>query len=124
MYDIRVNGFENRLLVAFIGTIEQPEAAQGYSKIAKAVNSLVPGFSVITDIRELEPATADVRLIFLNTMQLYINSEMAIEVRVIHPNNPTAAQVFQRISRSLGYTAEEVFTVPEAERLIDKFMDG
>jgi hypothetical protein len=124
MYDIRVNGFENRLLIAFKGTIEQPEAAQGYSKIAKAVNSLVPGFSVITDIRELEPATADVRLIFLNTMQLYMNSEMAIEVRVIHPNNPTAAQVFQRISRSIGYTAEEVFTLSEAERLIDKFMDA
>jgi hypothetical protein len=124
MFDIRVNGFENRLFVAIKGTIEQPEAAQGYSKIAKAVNSLVPGFSVITDIREFEPATADVRLIFLNTMQLYLNSEMAIEVRVIHPNNPTASQVFQRISRSIGYTAEEVFTVPEAERLIDTFMDG
>jgi aspartate/glutamate racemase len=124
MYDIRVNGFENRLFVALRGTIEQPEAAQGYNKIAKAVNSLVPGFTLITDIRELEPATADVRLIFLNTMQLYMNSEMAIEVRVIHPKNPTTAQIFQRISRSIGYTAEEVFTVAEAERIIDKFMDG
>lgn len=124
MYDIRVNGFENRLFVAMKGAIEQPEAAQCYSKIAKAVNSLVPGFTVITDIRDLEPATADVRLIFLNTMQLYVNSEMGIEVRVINPNNPVAAQVFQRISRSIGYTAEEVFTIPEAERVIDKFMDG
>lgn len=124
MYDIRVNGFENRLLIAIKGSIEQPEAIQGYNKIAKAVNSLVPGFSVITDIRELLPATADVRLIFLNTMQLYMNSEMAIEVRVIHPNNPTAAQVFQRISRSIGYTAEEVLTLSEAERIIDKYMDG
>lgn len=124
MYDIRVNGFENRLFVAIKGAIEQPEAAQCYSKIAKAVNSLVPGFTVITDIRDLEPATADVRLIFLNTMQLYVNSEMGIEVRVINPNNPVAAQVFQRISRSIGYTAEEVFTIPEAERVIDKFMDG
>lgn len=124
MFDIRVNGFENRLFVAIKGAIEQPEAAQGYSKIAKAVNSLVPGFSVITDIRELEPATADVRLIFLNTMQLYVNSEMGIEVRVINPNNPVAAQVFQRISRSIGYAAEEVFTTSEAERVIDKFMDG
>ncbi len=124
MFDIRVNGFENRLFIAIKGTIEQAEAAQGYSKIAKAVNSLVPGFTVITDIRELEPATADVRLIFLNTMQLYVHSEMAIEVRVIHPKNPTAAQVFQRISRSIGYTAEEVFTLSEAERIIDKFMDA
>ncbi|MBN1537041.1 MAG: hypothetical protein JW908_09940 [Anaerolineales bacterium] len=124
MYDIRVNGFENRLFVAIKGTIEQPEAIQGYNKITKAVNTLVPGFTLITDIRELEPATADVRLIFLNTMQLYLNSEMAIEVRIINPNNPTAAQVFQRISRSIGYEAQEVFTVSEAERLIDKFMDA
>lgn len=124
MYDIRVNGFENRLFIAIKGAIEQPEAAQGYSKIAKAVNGLVPGFTLITDIRELEPATADVRLLFLNTMQLFVNSEMAIEVRVVSPSNPTASQVFQRISRSIGYTAQEVFTVAEAERLIDKFMDS
>ncbi|NMC12647.1 MAG: hypothetical protein GYA34_07160 [Chloroflexi bacterium] len=121
MFDIRINSFENRLYIALKGTIEQPEAAQGYNKLVKAMNSLAPGFSVITDIRELAPATADVRFIFVNMIQLLIKSQMAIEVRVVHPKDPAAAQIFERISRSLGYSAEEVHTVSEAERIIDKF---
>jgi len=121
MFDIRINSFENRLYIGLKGTIEQPEAAKGYERLAKGIRGLLPGFSVVTDIRGLEPATADVRVIFLNMIKLFINAQVGIEVRVIDPKNQAAAQIFQRISRSLDYTAEEVYTIPDAERMIDEF---
>ena len=122
MYDIRANVIDNLLYVILKGNFEQPEAAQLQSKLAKSVAMLKPGFAVITDIRELEPPSAEVRYILLSIMQMYVKSELALEIRIVNQNNPAVAQVFQRISHSLGYSANETFSSAQAQILIDKFL--
>ncbi|NMC12646.1 MAG: hypothetical protein GYA34_07155 [Chloroflexi bacterium] len=122
MFDVRVNSFENHLLIILQGKFELAEANQASEKIIKAIKSLVPGFTVITDIRELAPATEDVRQVFLNTMQAMKNSGMGLEVRVVNQQNLVTANQFQRTSRAAGYSAQEVNSVPEAQRLIDQLV--
>lgn len=122
MFDVRANSFENHLLVILKGKFELVEANQASEKISKAIKGLVPGFTVITDIRELAPATEDVRQVFLNTMQAMKNSGMGLEVRVVNQQNLVTANQFQRTSRAAGYSAQEVNSVPEAQRLIDQLV--
>ncbi len=122
MFDVRANTFENHLFIIIKGKLELAEATQASEKIIKVVKSLVPGFTVITDIRELAPTTEDVRQVFLNTMQCMKNAGLGIEVRVVNPQNLVTANQFQRTSRSVGYTAQEVASVNEAEKLIDQLV--
>ncbi|MEN6394607.1 MAG: hypothetical protein ABFD53_12440 [Anaerolineaceae bacterium] len=122
MYSIRSNTFENRLLIILKGKIELDEANQISDKIIKSVKSLMPGYTVITDIQEMAPAMEDARQVFLTTMQAMKNAGLGLEVRVINPQNQVTANQFQRTSRAAGYTAQEVNSVSEAERLIDQLM--
>jgi len=122
MFDIRVNSFENHLLILLKGKLELAEANQVADKIGKAVKSLVPGFTVVTDIRELAPSAEDARQVLLSAMQAMKNAGLGIEVRVVNQQNMVTANQFQRTSRAAGYTAQEVSSVPEAEKLIDQLV--
>jgi hypothetical protein len=122
MYDIRVNSFENHLFILLKGKLELAEATQASEKIIKVIKSLVPGFTVITDIREMAPAAEDARQVFLNAMQNMKNAGLGMEVRVVNSQNMVTANQFQRTSRTAGYTAQEVGSVNEAEKLIDQLV--
>lgn len=122
MYDIRANSFENHLLILLKGKLELAEANQAAEKIAKAVRSMMPGFTVITDIRELAPAAEDVRQVLLTAMQAMKNAGLGMEVRVVNPQNMVTANQFQRTSRAAGFTAQEVSSVNEAQKIIDQLV--
>lgn len=122
MYDVRANTFENHLLILLKGKLELAEAIQASEKIKKVVKGLVPGFTVVTDIRDLAPAAEDVRQVLLTVMQSMKTAGLGIEVRVVNPQNMVTANQLQRTSRAAGYTAQEVGSVTEAEKMIDQLV--
>lgn len=122
MYDVRANTFENHLLILLKGKLELAETTLAVEKIGKAMRGLVAGFTVITDIRELAPLAEDSRQVIMTAMQSMKNTGLGIEVRVVNPQNMVTANQLQRTSRAVGYTAKEVSSVNEAEKLIDQLV--
>ena len=119
MFDIRSNSFENRLLICYKGKIEIDEMKAASDKISKSIRGLVPGFTIITDIRELAPLAEGARELLQGSMQMVRTTGLAYEVRIISPAAQITANQFQRTSRAAGYTATEVKTLVEAERVLD-----
>ncbi len=83
----------------------------------RAYSSLKPGFTVITDISNLIPLPEEVRAAFQEMMKETLAKGMSKVVRVPGDAVVTSNQ-FQRTSRSAGYTAQDVYTVAEAEKLL------
>lgn len=91
--------------------------------LLKNARKLQPGFILISDIHELDPLPEEGRLELQKTMQALLDGGMGAEIRVISDKAILTANQFQRTSRSVGYTASEVRTIQEAERLVDQLVN-
>ncbi|GAB4479445.1 MAG: hypothetical protein Kow0088_20350 [Anaerolineales bacterium] len=121
MFDIRTNFFENKLLFLAKGKMDVSECRAMCEGLVKNARKLQAGFILISDIHELDPLPEEGRLELQKTMQSLLDVGMGAEVRVISDKAIVTANQFQRTSRSVGYTATEVRTLQEAERLVDQF---
>lgn len=63
MYEVKLNLPRNALYCRATGMFGPEEARRYVSSFTKALDQLSPGFTVITDMRESQPATLDVRTI-------------------------------------------------------------
>lgn len=122
MFDVRTNFFENKLLFFAKGKIDGNEARAMCDALLKNAQKLQAGFILISDIHELEPLPEEGRLELQKTMQALLDGGMGAEIRVISDKAIITANQFQRTSRSVGYTANEVRTIQEAERLVDQLV--
>ncbi|MCS6906666.1 MAG: hypothetical protein RML93_02140 [Anaerolineales bacterium] len=120
MFDVRTNFFENKLLFLARGKIEESECRLMCDALLKNARKLQPGFVLICDIHDLAPLPEGGRLELQKTMQALLDSGMGAEIRIISDKSVITANQFQRASRSVGYTATEVRSVQEAERLVDQ----
>ncbi|PWH16663.1 MAG: hypothetical protein DDG59_08955 [Anaerolineae bacterium] len=120
MFDVRTNFFENKLLFFAKGKMDANEARAMGESLLKNARRLQSGFILISDIHELDPLPEEGRLELQKTMQALLEAGMGAEIRVISDKTVITANQFQRTSRSVGYTATEVRTIQEAERLVDQ----
>lgn len=120
MFDVRANYFENILTITGSGKSDLPEIQKSTQAIIKNARSLHPGFVMITDIRALAPAVEEGRLEIQTTLKNLREMGMAMEIRIVSDENMVTANQFQRTSRSVGYTATEVRSLVEAERILDE----
>lgn len=119
MFDVRANIFENTLLVVFKGKVEPPEMKAAGAKVVSSARCFSSGFAMITDIRDLNPLAEDARLTLQESMQSVRGLGMLAEVRIVSSQGAVTANQFQRTSRAVGYSAKEVGSPMEAERVID-----
>lgn len=119
MFDVRANVFENTLHVQYKGKIDAAEMQAANDKVFRSARSLSAGFAVITDIRELIPVPEDARLLLQENMKAVKSLGLAAEIRITTSQSSVTANQFQRTSRAIGYTATEVGSQIEAERLLD-----
>ncbi len=122
MFDVRTNFFENKLLFFAKGKMDGNEVRSMCDALLKNARKLQAGFILISDIHELEPLPEEGRLELQKTMQALLDGGMGAEIRVISDKAIITANQFQRTSRSVGYTANEVRTIQEAERLVDQLV--
>ncbi len=122
MFDIRTNFFENKLLFLAKGKLEVNECRTMCDTLVKNARKLQAGFILISDIHELEPLPEEGRLELQKTMQSLLDAGMGAEIRVISDGAIITANQFQRTSRAVGYTASEVRSFQEAERMVDQLV--
>ena len=120
MYDIRSNIFENRIYIRLKGKLEIEEIKTLSNQAIKDARKLYSGFVKITDIRELAPASEEVRLEIQNMMRALHTMGMGGVIRIVSPQAIVTSNQFQRSSRAAGYLAHEVASPAEAERILDQ----
>ncbi|MGB9586035.1 MAG: hypothetical protein ACPL7A_01295 [Anaerolineales bacterium] len=120
MFDVRTNPFENKLLFLAKGKMELSEIKSACQAMLKNAQKLQPGFIKISDIHELEVLPEEGRQELQATMKALKEMGLAASIRIISDKNLVTANQFQRTSRSIGYTAMEVHSMIEAERVLDQ----
>jgi hypothetical protein len=111
---------KNRLHITLKGKAEVAELQAWSANLLAEAKKLKPGFTVVSDILECEPTTEEGRLIVQTTQQQAKALGMGQVIRITKGANPITANQWQRSSRSVGYTALEAASVPEADKLLDE----
>lgn len=120
MFDIRLNVLRNYANIVVKGKLEAAEIQSAADRILKEVKLLQPGFVIISDVREMAPTSEDGRILVQGLMNSVRELGLAAAIRVISPASQITANQMQRTSRAIGYTAQEVNTPAEAERLLNE----
>ncbi len=121
MYNNKSDVGKNRLYVSFKGRMAEDEIKKGAANVIDEARKLKPGFGVISEISEFVPTTEDGRMVMQGCMKSLKEMGMGHVVRVV--KGSIAGNQWQRTSKTVGYTADEVSTMHEAEALLNK-MEG
>ena len=119
MYKNQPNFAKNRLHLLLEGKIEKAEMILWSDDLLSKLKKLRPGFTVISEILNCQPATEEVRQILLETQKKVKELGLGDAVRIVAKNNYVTAAQWQRSSRSVGYIAKEAESVEAAEKLLD-----
>jgi chorismate mutase len=119
LYDIIADIRKNRLYITLEGSFNDDEASQVAKVAVEKAQKLRPGFDVITDISEFQPAT------FEGTKEVQAVQEMLVKlgvnriIRVVGKSIIGQMQ-FRRTLKSIGLVAETAPTVEEAEKMLNQ----
>jgi hypothetical protein len=107
----------NRLYLILSGFFSDEELKAAGDKTIQEAKKLRPGFAVINDISNFKPASA-AGIAEVKRAQLFIMEHGAGKVvRVVGPAALTSMQ-FSRTSKEVGYQADAVASVEEAEKFL------
>ncbi len=120
MYKNQLNFGKNRLHLLLEGKIEKPEMTAWSDDLITKLKKLKPGFSVISEILNCQPATEEVRQILVETQKKVKEVGLGDAVRIVAKSNYVTAAQWQRSSRSIGYVALEAENYESAEKLLDE----
>jgi hypothetical protein len=97
------------------------EARQAAARIIEEMEKLFPGFDIITDISELEPATKNEAEILSEVHKILLEHGVGRIVRIVGDNlKATVGKIqFERASRLAGVTALQFISIKAAERYLD-----
>ena len=113
---------KNRLYITLKGSVGQAESQQVASQVIEYIKKLKPGFDVVTDISEFEPATQKAAEALLLVHKVLMEHGVNRIVRVVGMElKATVGKIqFERASRSAGIVAESADSLEDAERLLDR----
>ncbi len=117
MYNNRADIAKNRLYVTFKGRMDVDEVKKGGANVIQEAKKLQPGFGCISDIAEFSPTTEEGRLAMQNVMKTLKDMGIGKVIRIVA--NSVSGYQWQRTSKAIGYAADEVGTLAEAELLLD-----
>lgn len=119
---LRLEEAKNRLYLVLTGLMSDEEMTDGANRTIEAVKKLRRGFTVLTDISQFRPMTKfgveEVKRVGIFCAQ----HGMKATARVVGISATASAQ-FQRVAKENGYTAYNVASVAEAERVLDEHKD-
>lgn len=120
MYDNQLNFAKNRMHLMLEGKVEAAELKAWSDDLLSKLKRLKPGFSVISEILNCQPATEEVRQMLVDTQKKVKELGLGNAVRIVSKDNYVTANQWQRSSRSVGYVAMEAESVQAAEKLLDE----
>jgi len=114
---IQADTDKNRLYITLNGFFTNDELVTAADKIIEETNKLKPGFIVINDISNFKPASQS-GMSEIKRAQMYVKEKGAQRIiRVIGEAALTSMQL-SRTAKEIGYEADAVATVAEAEKLL------
>jgi len=121
MYQLKTDLARNRLYITLKGRITLEESEQAAREVIAAIKTLNPGFDVITDISELEPATKNEAEVVAGVQKVLIGHNVNRVARVVGKElKATVGKIqFERASRQTQIATENFDTLEDAERYLD-----
>lgn len=120
MYDVKADIDKNRIYIT-IGKLEGEPAMQALSQAVKSeCQKLKKGFTCITDLRKYEVQDDQFEKYVTQTQVAMIEAGMSKVVRVRRETGLLGHFQFDNASMDVGYHAENVTSMEEAEKILDK----
>lgn len=121
MYQSRTDIEKNRLYVTLKGRIASEESRQAANQVMTDLKRLKPGFDVITDISEFEPATQKEVDMLIEVHRVLIEKGVQRIARVIGSElKATVGKIqFERASKLTKVVAQNFNSVEDADRYLD-----
>ena len=118
-YSLRTDVEKNRLYLTLDGFFEYDKIVEVAQEIMIELKRLKTGYSFINDVSNFKPTTEE-GVEEIKKIQLYMyNNGLGKVVRVVGKSLMSKLQ-FERKSKEVGYSAEHVQTVTEAEKILDE----
>jgi hypothetical protein len=119
MYDVKANIEKNRITIT-IGKIKGEAAMQALSQtVISECQKLKKGFTCITDLRKYEVQDDQFEYYVKQTQEAMIAAGLTKVVRVRRETGLLGHFQFDNASMDVGYHAENVTAMAEAEKILD-----
>lgn len=119
MPNIRVDNEKNRLYLSFSGAINVQSAEEVRALLEEHIETMEPGFDVITDLSEADIGYLCVLPILKEMMGVLVEKEVGTVVRVVGKGSIILQQLTNAAAQLVHYTPQYVSTLSEAEELLD-----
>lgn len=118
MYGIKTDPARNRIIIT-IGKLEDEAEMQALARtVTDACKNLKKGFTCITDLRKYEVQDDMFEPYLKQTQEAMIQAGLSTVVRVVRQTGRLGHFQFDNASMDLGYHAESVTTMEEAEKIL------
>ena len=117
-YEVRVDKVKNRLYIMLQGFLTDAETKAASEKIMAGIQSLKPSFDVVNDISTFKPATPQGAEDVKRT-QSFAKERGVRRVMRVADENAVSAMQLARKSKEVGYQADIVASVAEADKALD-----
>ncbi len=119
MYDVTADIEKNRIYIT-VGKLEGESAMQALAQAVKAeCQKLKKGFTCITDLRKYEVQDDRFENYVTQTQEAMIEAGMSKVVRVRRETGLLGHFQFDNASMNVGYHAENVTSMEDAEKILD-----
>ena len=120
MYDVKADIEKNRIYIT-VGKLEGEPAMQALAQAVKAeCQKLKKGFTCITDLRKYEVQDDQFEKYVTQTQEAMIEAGMSKVVRVRRETGLLGHFQFDNASMDVGYHAENVTSMEDAEKILDE----
>lgn len=123
MKKVQINPDEgkNMLRIVLSGFFNDEEARQIFEKVKLAIDQLKPGFDAINDIRNFRPTTPKGAEIMGQAQQHAAEKGLRRVVRIVNTDEyDVGTMQFERTGRKFDIQVHKVFSVEEAEKLLEE----
>ncbi|MDX1530219.1 MAG: hypothetical protein R3362_01705 [Rhodothermales bacterium] len=115
-HSIRTDFQKNILYVTLSGFMQPEQVRTAAEAVKREARRLKPGFSVINDIQQFQPASQDA-VAYIADAQRFIHGLGPKRIIRVTGGATVSGLQLKRTARQAGYTADTAATVAEAERL-------
>ncbi|NOY68118.1 MAG: hypothetical protein GXP53_01305 [Deltaproteobacteria bacterium] len=119
MSNVRVDTKKNRIYITIGRIADEKEMAAIVKKIQMECALLKPGFTCLTDLRDYEIQDDVFEKYIKRAQEILVAAGMYKVVRVRRKMGTLAHFQFDNASYEVGYHADSVIDLDEAERLLD-----
>lgn len=119
MPNFRVDNEKNRLYLTFSGALSLKSAEEAKGLLDEHVETLEPGFGVITDLSQADIGYLSALPMFKEIMGALVEKKVGTVIRVVDLGSMLHQQLTRVAAQSDHYTPQYVSTIAEAEELLD-----